>query len=162
MAKFFFYGTLLDEDVRAAVIGRALSPDAIVPVRLAGFRAARAQGRAYPVLAPQDGGWVEGIVVRGLSLLETARLFHYEDVGYEPVTVEAARGDGRPILAWVFMPGRRLAAMDEDWTLAAWTRRHKRRVMPTIRAWMKRFPGACRVRTYRTWLSRRRTSPQGT
>ena len=39
MTTFFFYGTLLDHDVMALVIGRRLPPSAFVPASLKGHRA---------------------------------------------------------------------------------------------------------------------------
>ena len=46
LMRFFFYGTLLDHDVTALVLGRRLPPAAFVPASLLGPRAAAGQGRA--------------------------------------------------------------------------------------------------------------------
>ena len=156
MAKFFFYGTLLDPDVRRAVIGRAVPNAAILDVSLVGYRVARAQGRSYPILAPALAALAKGILVHGLSDAEAARLFHYEDKGYDPVEVTVADARGRARRGWVFMPGQRLSAMAEDWSYAAWGRRHKRRMMPLIAAWMERYAGPRGVPKFRVWRMKRR------
>lgn len=156
MARFFFYGTLLDPEVRRAVIGRAVPDAAILAVSLAGYRVARAQGRSYPILAANEGAVATGVLVHGLSDAEAARLFHYEDKGYDPVEVAVVDAHGRTRRGWVFMPGQRLSAMAEDWSYAAWSRRHKRRMMPLIAAWMGRYAGPRGVPKFRVWRMKRR------
>jgi hypothetical protein len=56
MACYFFYGTLMDAAVRAAVLGRALPADAVIAAELAGWRRVRRRGATYPVLGPDDVG----------------------------------------------------------------------------------------------------------
>jgi hypothetical protein len=156
MAKFFFYGTLLDADVRRAVIGRSVPASAILDVSFAGYRVARAQGRSYPILAPEPGATASGVLVHGIADAEAARLFHYEDKGYDPVEVTVTDTRGRPRRGWVFMPGQRLSAMAENWSFAAWERRHKRRTMPLIAAWMGRYAGPRSAPKFRVWRMKRR------
>ena len=47
--RFFFYGTLLDYDVMALVIGRRLPPSAYLAASLPGHARRRAKGSSYPV-----------------------------------------------------------------------------------------------------------------
>jgi hypothetical protein len=43
--RFFFYGTLMDEDIRRAVLGDR-APDAVEPATLIGYRRMAAAGGA--------------------------------------------------------------------------------------------------------------------
>ncbi|CAN0557895.1 unnamed protein product, partial [Laminaria digitata] len=52
MATFFFYGTLIDADVRAAVLGSFTESETVLPDRLPGWRRAGLRGRRYPVIVP--------------------------------------------------------------------------------------------------------------
>ena len=160
MARFFFYGTLLDEDVRRATLGREPAPADIVAVRLAGHRVARAVGRAYPVLAPEAGSVAAGVMVCGIREGEAARLFHYEDSGYDAVELPVVDGRGRTRLAWVFMPGRSLAAMADSWSFAEWQAHHKARVLPGIVEWMAGYAGPADEPRFLAWRGRHR--PGGT
>ena len=65
--RFFFYGTLLDRDVTALVLGRRLPPAAFVPAILPGYSRWRVQGGSYPISVPDHKGQVSGAVVGGLS-----------------------------------------------------------------------------------------------
>ena len=54
--RFFFYGTLLDPDVTALVLGRRLPPAAFVPASLPGHARRRAKGVSYPILVRDPRG----------------------------------------------------------------------------------------------------------
>ena len=45
--RFFFYGTLLDSDVAALVLGRRLPPAAFMPASLLGHARRRAKERRF-------------------------------------------------------------------------------------------------------------------
>ncbi len=49
MACYFFYGTLMDAAVRAAVLGRLLPKTAIRAAELAGWRRVYRSGATFPV-----------------------------------------------------------------------------------------------------------------
>lgn len=127
--KFFFYGTLLDADIRKRVVGRAV--DDAVPATIAGHRRVRVAGKWFPMLVPgRAADTVEGIIATGLSRAEIDRLIAYEGDGYglEPVTLRLA--DGRPVRGVVFRP--RTAALkpsNEAWDLATFQREEKPRVL---------------------------------
>ena len=61
--RFFFYGTLLDRDVTALVLGRRLPPQAFVPATLPGHSRWRVQGGSYPVV----GAAIRGAKCRARS-----------------------------------------------------------------------------------------------
>ncbi|MBL8834369.1 MAG: gamma-glutamylcyclotransferase, partial [Rhodospirillales bacterium] len=49
--RFFFYGTLIDPDVRRAVLGR-LAPASVEPATLKGWRRFSAKGVTFPIARP--------------------------------------------------------------------------------------------------------------
>lgn len=154
MASFFFYGTLLDPDVRRLVLGRELEPTSLHAATLVNHRVSRARGKTYPVLASKRGAKAHGLIATHLNDRDAARLFHYEDDGYATIEVELSVFDGR-MTAWAFMPGPRMKALPVDWSYAAWRRSVKARVMPGIAAWMAAYPGPDALSHYRRWRLRR-------
>jgi hypothetical protein len=132
--RFFFYGTLLDHDVAALVLGRRLPPTAFLPASLPGHSRRRARGVSYPVVVRDPSGEVPGVVVGGLSARDVARLVAYEGPRYRiaPVKVKVA---GSLITVSVFEPLERSFQPVEGttWDLALWQRRDKRRFVERLR-----------------------------
>ena len=124
--RFFFYGTLLDRDVMAMVIGRRLPPRAFVPAGLSGYTRRRVKGATYPIVIRDPRGEVPGAVVRGLSARDVGQLAAYEGSGYRivPLTVKC---DGARTTVSVFEPiASKLQPSGELWDLVKWQQRHKR------------------------------------
>jgi hypothetical protein len=124
--RFFFYGTLLDRDVTALVLGRRLPPQAFVPAVLPGWSRWRVQGGSYPVSIPDGKGQVAGAVVRGLSARDVKRLSSFEGPGYvvSPLNV---RIDGVLTTVSVFEPiVSKLKPTNRPWDLGVWQRDDKR------------------------------------
>ncbi|MBN2162962.1 MAG: gamma-glutamylcyclotransferase [Pontiellaceae bacterium] len=78
--KLFAYGTLMWPEVLEAVIGHRLSgaPDALL-----GYCRLRVRGEHYPVVVPEEGGRVEGILYDNLSESDFRHLDHFEGEEYE-------------------------------------------------------------------------------
>lgn len=129
--RFFFYGTLLDADLQAAVIGRAVPDGALVPASIAGFRRVRAQGQTYPMLVPGlPKDCVEGAIASGFTRAEIDRLVAYEGEGYVLTTLPALLQDGGTTTVQVFLPiAGGLRASNEPWDLARWQREDKPRTL---------------------------------
>jgi Gamma-glutamyl cyclotransferase, AIG2-like len=131
--RFFFYGTLLDHDVMALVIGRRLPPSAFVPATLKGHVRRRARGVSYPILVREPGGEVEGMVVGGLTGRDIERLSAYEGPRYRIAPLKVRIG-GRLTTVSVFEPvENRFQPVDGAWTLALWQGRHKRPFVSRLR-----------------------------
>lgn len=126
--NLFFYGTLMDSEVRDMVCGRPL--DAVEPAIAQGFRRVFVAGRHYPMLLPHASGWVEGTLVTGLDALTIHRLQVYEGWEYslQPIKVRAA--SGHMVMAHVFLCPPTIAPRKRDWRLDEWQRRHKRAFLP--------------------------------
>jgi hypothetical protein len=124
--RFFFYGTLLDHDVTALVLGRRLPPAAFVPAVLPGYSRWRVQGGSYPISVPDRKGEVPGAIVGGLSRRDVARLAAYEGPGYRIATLKVKTGETMATVS-VFEPiVSKLKPTNRPWNLALWQRRDKR------------------------------------
>src|SRR5690606_32610492 len=104
---FFFYGTLLDDDVRAAVLGRTAPACAPVPAVLAGFRRVPVSGRSFPALIADPRGRVDGALLAGLDAAAAARLSYFEGPEYDPLLRPVVDAAGVSRDAWVFVPAPR-------------------------------------------------------
>jgi hypothetical protein len=142
--RFFFYGTLLDRDVTALVLGRRLPPQAYVAARLQGHERRRVQGATYPIVIADPCGEVPGAVVGGLSDRDIAHLAAYEGPGYRiaPLRVKL---QGRITEVSVFEPIQsRLIPSPELWDLALWQRRHKRSFVDRLKKALSVHPAYSR------------------
>ncbi|WP_395710895.1 gamma-glutamylcyclotransferase family protein [Reyranella sp.] len=131
--RFFFYGTLLDRDVMALVLGRRLPPTAYTPAILLGHARRRAKGASYPTLVRDAAAYVSGAVVGGLSVRDVARLSDYEGPKYRIVPLRVVLPSGMTTVA-VFEPVEsRLAPSRHPWSLPLWQRRDKRAFVDRLR-----------------------------
>lgn len=142
--RFFFYGSLLDSDVTALVIGRRLPPTAWVPASLSGHTRSKAKGVSYPILVRDPRGKAKGAVVVGFSPLEVKRLAAYEGPRYRiaPLKVKIR---GRIETVSVFEPiEKKFEAVGRPWSLAVWQRRDKRAFVDRIRRVFSAHPAYSR------------------
>lgn len=131
--RFFFYGTLLDRDVAALVLGRRLPPQAYTAALLPGHARRRVKGATYPIVVADPCGKVPGAVVSGLSVRDVARLSAYEGPRYRIAPLRVRIG-GRLTVVSVFEPVERsFQPVDGYWDLTEWQRRHKRAFVARIR-----------------------------
>ncbi|MET4699177.1 hypothetical protein ABIE65_002207 [Constrictibacter sp. MBR-5] len=122
--RFFFYGTLLDPDVRRAVLGTAT--EAGMPAALDGWRRVFVRGDCYPVIRPARGSTVDGMVFAGVNLEGARLLRQYEGPSYRERRLTVRGADGGIVSAAVFVPKDAGVATGGPWTLASWRVRHKR------------------------------------
>jgi gamma-glutamylcyclotransferase (GGCT)/AIG2-like uncharacterized protein YtfP len=136
MLDFFVYGTLLDDEVRALVLGRDAP---VAAATLAGLRRVPVAGHRFPVVIVDPRGRVEGALLRDVDLAEAARLSYFEGPDYEAVRRPLAGADGTGAEAWLFVPAPRrpfapgLRPRPGPWDLVAWQRRHKAAYMRGLR-----------------------------
>ena len=131
--RFFFYGTLLDRDVTALVLGRRLPPAAFAPAVLPGHARRRIKGGSYPIAVRDPKSEVTGATVGGLSARDVARLAAYEGPRYRiaPLKVRIA---GMLSIVSVFAPlEERFQPTSGSWELTSWQRRHKRAFLARVR-----------------------------
>lgn len=129
----FFYGTLMDLDVLSRVTGRPFTAAQLLPATLAGWRRVRALGEPYPILLPEAGGVVLGVVVQDLSDTDVAKLSHYEGTKYDLVEASADLG-GTPHPVHFYRPGPAFRADPAPWDFATWLKVEKAAFLERIAA----------------------------
>jgi hypothetical protein len=134
---FFFYGTLCDSDVRKAVFGRAV---AAAPATLDHHEAVPVERGRFPMLLFQRGRSASGVLCRGLSLAEAARLGFYEHEGrdYGVRRLPVLPAEGPPHDAWVYVPLATLRRGMGRWDLAEWQRFAKRDFLTRVTRAMRK------------------------
>ncbi len=136
--RFFFYGTLMDSDVRAAVLGPAAARLVLAPAVLTGFRRVHAPGQSWPVLIHCAGARVDGVVV-DVDPPSARRLVRYEGPAYRLVRCFVRTVAGVTFRAVVFLP-RTPPAGGRTWRHVTWLRRDKRPFLARL-ARMHNDPG---------------------
>jgi hypothetical protein len=148
--RFFFFGTLRDRDILAIVLGRALPPGCFAAAWLAGYRVVTVRRQTFPMLAPQPGGRVEGIMVDGLGSADVERIMFFESVDYrpQPLLVTTAAG---ALTASVFLGTGQLAPGDDPWRFEDWLARLKPAELRATRLWMGLFGHLSVAEADRLW-----------
>ncbi len=137
---WFFYGTLQDADLRAAVLGAEVAGRIVArPARLRGWRALTAPGEAFPAALRDPDAVLEGVLASGIDGAAAAAIAAYEGPEYAPVEATAAL-EGEDEAAALSAPcrlfaptsglARRLAAAAPTaWDVETWRRTHKARAL---------------------------------
>lgn len=137
---FFFFGTLMDRDVLAAVLARPVEADELRPGRLHGFVRVASLNATYPVLRAAAGRSVDGQVLATPTARDVVRILHFESEEYEPEWLRVDLADGRTHAARVFLALATMEPGTEAWTLEDWARRHKAAYLHQCAQWMSDSP----------------------
>ena len=117
MKNLFFYGTLRHVPLLEIVMGRGAGMLDVTPAHLPDFLVSSVAEGPFPMIAPSIGDRAEGLLVRGLSDDDIARLDFYEgSFAYDLVQVELS--DGQKAEVYVPQPG--MWTPDGPWELSAW------------------------------------------
>ena len=137
--RLFFFGTLLDPELFALVIGRPMADFQIRSAALPGRQRHKVRGESYPILVPQPDGAVEGLLVEGFSTAEMERMqfFESDDYALQPVTVALA--DGSRVDAQIYATTGALQDTGEAWHLEAWQATEKPRTLMHHEAYMSLY-----------------------
>lgn len=123
--QFFFYGTLMDPAVRAIVLRRADDDVSVEPATLRGYRRWTMAGKTYPVVVPEKGASVDGVLMRGITPPEAWRLTRFEADAYDCVERRVKTDAGQHIRAWVYVAGPSAEWAAEAWDFVDWRRRYR-------------------------------------
>lgn len=126
--RFFFYGTLMDPDVRAIVLGRetALSMHVRDAVLFDWERRATS-GVSYPIVQHRPGEHINGLIVSGLDTMSRRALVAYEGPFFQLMRVNAYVANGaREALVFVPAPESPLAPEPATWSYPNWVLTHKK------------------------------------
>jgi hypothetical protein len=139
--RLFFYGTLLDPDVQALVLGRSLPADELTPAELRHFRRVYIAGRLYPMVLPHRGGAVDGAFTETLSKDELARIAIYEgsEYGLERHSVHPLaekNGMAGPVAVWLHRSRAATRPSTRAWRLPDWQLKEKTVYLRDRRLWL--------------------------
>jgi ADP-ribose pyrophosphatase len=113
----FFFGTLCHLPLLHVVLGRAADTE---PAQLADYSVSWVQGQAFPMIQPAAGAVAFGILIRGLTETDLARLDFYTgsfNVQKQLLFVGTAEG---PQQATVYFPDSSKWSPGKAWQLADW------------------------------------------
>ncbi len=137
---FFFFGTLMDREILSHLLDRPVAAAELRPARLHGFRRVAARNASYPLLRPDPGGRVEGLLFFARPE-DVRRINHYECDEYRAELHEVRTAGGETVAAWLYL-GRDtvMEAGEEPWELDSWAARHKAAFFARIDEWMEDLP----------------------
>jgi len=127
-AVYFFYGTLMDEGLLAAVTGRCRRSIRFARAHVDGYRAVRRTGAAYPILIADVAARTQGRLLRGVTPKEVRRLRRFEGREYVENRLMVHVECQGEVPAWVFLP--RPGGSPRHgiaWCFDKWRRRNSRR-----------------------------------
>ena len=124
--RYFFYGTLLDADIRRRVLGHAMAPPG-TPARLDGYVRVGVPGKSYPTLVAGPGS-VHGQLFDGVTPALRQRLTAFEGTGYREAVLTVATDTGVETTARVLV-ARCPPRVITGWSLERWRRVDKARFM---------------------------------
>lgn len=136
---FFFYGTLVDADVRRLVLGREVPDHVMRPALLSGFRRYAVRGQPYPAAVPVAGATVDGVLLTGASLRDAAMLSCFEGNDYDEQLCRVSQGGGGDAGccdAWVFVASDRVPHDESGWSIDEWRAQHKPAFVEIAKAWL--------------------------
>jgi len=131
--RFFFYGTLMDPLILAAVLRRPVDRLRLRPALLSGFRRVLHRSASYPVLIADPTAEVNGILASGLTARDVRRLVAYEGPGYRLATLPVRVAVGGTVSAGVFLPVHDEVASAVPWSFAAWQRQCRQQFLRQLR-----------------------------
>jgi hypothetical protein len=130
----------MDRDLLEAVIDRTSDHLHLQHARLSDHVAETAQGYSFPTLVARRGANVDGVLARGLSNADVARISYFEDTEYSTVNLTVATAQTR-VVAQVFVGNATLASSGEPWDFLHWQTHHKRLLVAVTRRVMREHYG---------------------
>lgn len=103
------------------------------------YRLCKAANASYPVIIESPASHISGVCFRPENLRQLARILHFEDDEYLPVSCLLQLEDGLRLNAYAFIGLEVMKALDEPWSLVEWQQSQKSAFMPQIPGWMDDF-----------------------
>lgn len=130
MADFFFFGTMCHAPLLQEVLGR--KPETL-PARLADHAVHWVEGRAFPLIIAQAGAEARGLLVRGVTAHDAARLDFYQG-GFARLAREVSVDTEKGMLkARAYFADKGQWQPGAIWSLADWQARYGAAVVATAR-----------------------------
>jgi Gamma-glutamyl cyclotransferase, AIG2-like len=154
--RCFFFGTLMDSELRRVVLGRALPQAALRRAFLPGFARYRVRGEAFPLLVAEAGGRVDGVLAAGIGANEAARIHWYESDDYDIRETEVHLAADRVTSAFCCLAGAKARHDGVPWDFERWRREDRAFALLLARDWMACFGSADVDRAERNYRLRKR------
>jgi hypothetical protein len=155
MRPLFIYGSLMDRELLALVIGRATDGLRIEVATIYDFIRRRALNESFPILVPHPGGRVDGVVVTDLTAADVDRLRFYEATDYEGSDYALAtlpvECRGEFLAAQVFLPTAQLSADEMIWDFDAWAAVERPLFIEMIQERMSRYGSISAAKNNALW-----------
>lgn len=149
--RFFFFGTLMDEDVLQLVLERPAARLRRRHAFLPGYRRLRIRGESFPMLAAAEGEELRGLLVEGLEEEDLARIEFFESVEYAASLMQVRLEEGGWIAAHVFAATEQARHDGEPWDFVAWQQREKPQLLAESALWMGLYGHVSAVEGDRLW-----------
>lgn len=137
--RYFFFGTLMDTELREVVLGRALPESSLRPAFLPDHARYCVLGQAFPLLVPEAGSRVDGLLATGISAGEAARILWYESDDYDIRETAVHVSERRVISAMCCLAGPRARHGGIAWDFERWRREDRSFALRLAREWMDCF-----------------------
>lgn len=141
MHDYFFYGTLIDPDVRHLVLGSSVEGLLIEPATVRGWAALYVLGGSYPILVRRAGAVTSGMLAGPIEDAMAACLAAYEDDGYRVETLTVRTADGARRAAQAFVPNRTMRHDGRIWRFETWQSREKAAFLRRLQGWRPPLAG---------------------
>jgi ADP-ribose pyrophosphatase len=116
MTDFFFFGTMCHAPLLHAVLGREVP---VEPASVADHRVAWATGQSFPLIVAAPGRFAPGVLVRGLTDADVARIDFYT-AGFACAAQDMAVQAAPPVMARVYVALAGQWVAGDDWHFADW------------------------------------------
>ncbi|MCL6284253.1 NUDIX domain-containing protein [Ruegeria sp. 2012CJ41-6] len=121
MKNLFFYGSLRHHALLEIVLDRPAGEIDLVPARLPDHAVFAVEGQPFPMILATPGQYAPGLLVRGLSADDLARIEFYEGgFDYALAVKQIACEDGTSAQAELFFPDPDRWQPGALWSLADW------------------------------------------
>lgn len=121
----FCFGSLMDRDVLACVIGQAADKVTMKPAFIAGFYKARLPHESYPMLVPDAEREAPGQLLYGLTMTDLDRIVFFEGEEYELSPCKVRLDGDQWTDALFFDEGIMPPPRTEEWDFDHWKTCHK-------------------------------------
>jgi len=132
---FFFYGTLLDAEVRRRVLGTPGRTVTLTAAVLDGWRRVYVRGRPYPVVTPARDHRVDGLLARNVAITAARRIRMFESDEYREVILPVKTSEGAEVMARLFVARHPSLATARSWHPDDWRRRQRAAFLESWRKW---------------------------
>jgi len=137
--NWFFYGSLMDQEVLEIVVGRTVLESEMTIAELPGYRRVTVANETYPALAQTPGKVIEGILIESLDATEALRVMYFEGEEYKPEEVQLQLKNQKPVSAFCFLPAPDLETTDLVWDFGEWRKEHLNDFLHLSEEWMAAY-----------------------